>query len=117
MSGRGETHLVTLYGVLESGYRMRFPFCIRTQGQVFGLDIVEIGQDKLGQSVVVVGRKITVDGITVLTEVVVDGTRLPTVKEWDAAHIGVDPFHVPCTNVTERLNDLKECRWECQCAT
>jgi hypothetical protein len=83
---------VEFQGVVNDGYMKRFPYSMREGGNEWALDVIRVPEDKLGKEVAIVARATKVDGIRVLTEVVLDGARLQTKKEWAKADSEADPF-------------------------
>lgn len=86
------SELMQLQGVVNSGYMKRFPYFIQGNGKEWALDVIEVPSSKLGKGVSVEGRAIDVDGINVITDVVLDGVRLQTKKEWAESNREADPF-------------------------
>lgn len=81
-----------LKGIISDGYLKRFPYSIR-QGEIeWALDVIQVPKSTIGKEVVIKAHPMNIDGIQVLTKVVLNGERLMTKKEWADSNTEGDPF-------------------------
>jgi len=86
--------IIEIYGVVNDGFLMECNYSVRSDEGAYGLDVFLLPSQILGKPHLVKARKLMYGNVPArlsnnaefLTEVTIDGTRYPTIMEWNRAH-------------------------------